>query len=44
MRCKQKYPERSCKDCTKYPCFEGIFICRSNFAALGCTYYKDGTI
>lgn len=35
-----KYPNRNCKDCKKYPCFEGIDKCRSNFASCGCIYWK----
>lgn len=37
---KLKYPERSCKDCKKYPCFEGIKNCVSDFAKYGCTLYS----
>ena len=38
---KLKYPERSCKDCRKYPCFSGIENCKSDFAKYGCTYYSE---
>lgn len=37
---KLKYPERSCKNCKKYPCFEGIGNCASDFAKYGCTLYS----
>lgn len=36
---KLKYPNRSCKDCKKYPCFEGINNCKSDFAKYGCVSY-----
>lgn len=36
-----KFPERSCKSCRKYPCFEGIKKCSSDFAKYGCTYYSE---
>ena len=39
---KLKFPNRKCKQCQKYPCFPEIDKCLSNFAAYGCTYYKDG--
>lgn len=38
---KYKYPSRTCSNCLKYPCFEGIKKCNSNFAAYGCTYYLE---
>lgn len=38
---KYKYPNRSCKDCGKYPCFKGIQICVSDFAKYGCIYYRN---
>lgn len=38
---KLKFPKRKCKECQKYPCFKGIEICLSNFAAYGCTHYKE---
>ena len=31
----------SCSKCKKYPCFEGIDNCKSNFASLGCIYYNE---
>ncbi len=38
---KLKYPNRSCKDCIKRPCFKGFNLCVSDFAKYGCIYYKD---
>lgn len=38
---KYKYPNRNCKECRLYPCFEGIDKCVSNFAAYGCVEYKE---
>ena len=38
---KLKFPSRKCKYCGRYPCFQGIEKCSSNFAAYGCTYYKE---
>lgn len=40
---KLKYPERSCKNCKKYPCFSGITNCKSDFAKYGCNYYSEKT-
>lgn len=36
-----KHPERTCKNCIKYPCFKGIenFVC--DMAKYGCIEYKD---
>lgn len=39
---KLKFPNRSCKECKKYPCFEGINKCLSNFAAMGCKLWSNG--
>ena len=36
---KYKFPTRSCKECRKYPCFQGIERCISDFAKYGCIYY-----
>lgn len=37
-----KHPERNCKDCIYYPCFEGQDVATScNFAKYGCIKYKD---
>lgn len=38
---KYKYPERTCKDCLKYPCFRGIENSVCDFAKYGCVQYKD---
>lgn len=38
---KLKFPNRSCQKCQKYPCFPEISKCSSDFAAYGCTYYKE---
>lgn len=35
-----KFPNRTCKECNKYPCFEGIDKCISDFAKYGCVYYS----
>lgn len=36
-----KHPERTCKECVKYPCFKGIenFVC--DFAKYGCRKYVE---
>ena len=39
---KIKYPNRTCQECAKYPCFEGIEKCRSNFAKYGCKIWMLG--
>lgn len=41
---KLKFPDRSCQKCQKYPCFPEITKCSSDFAAYGCTYYKEPRI
>jgi len=38
---KLKFPKRSCSMCNKYPCFDGIKKCKSDFAKYGCTYYRE---
>lgn len=38
---KLKFPDRTCKSCKKYPCFEGITKCSSDFAKYGCIYYSN---
>jgi len=38
---KLKFPNRTCKKCRKYPCFDGISKCLSDFAKHGCTYYSE---
>lgn len=37
---KYQFPNRTCIDCKKYPCFQGIQNCVCNFAAYGCKYYQ----
>lgn len=39
---KLKFPDRSCKKCKRYPCFEGINNCVCDFASYGCNIYSDG--
>ena len=36
-----KFPNRTCKDCTRYPCFEGINNLSCDFAKYGCRKYID---
>ena len=36
-----KHPERTCKDCVRYPCFEGIENMTCDFAKYGCRKYVD---
>lgn len=37
---KYKHPERTCKKCKKYPCFDGqVEYCRCDFAKYGCLRY-----
>lgn len=38
---KLTYPNRTCKTCRKYPCFEGFDKCVSDFARYGCIYYSE---
>lgn len=38
---KLKYPDRACVTCRKYPCFDGITKCSSDFAKYGCIYYSE---
>lgn len=38
---KIKHPKRECKTCRRYPCFEGIQKCASDFAKYGCIYYAE---
>lgn len=35
-----KFPERSCKDCLLYPCFNGIEKRACDFAKYGCIQFK----
>lgn len=41
---KLKYPDRSCLECRKYPCFPGINKCKSDFAKYGCNFYSEPII
>lgn len=36
---KIKFPDRSCKECKKYPCMSNFEIFRSDFAKYGCKNY-----
>lgn len=38
---KYKFPDRTCKDCINYPCFEGIKNMKCDFAKYGCRKYKS---
>lgn len=38
---KYQYPERTCKQCSKYPCFRGQENRISDYAKYGCVDYKD---
>lgn len=40
---KLKYPDRSCKECAKYPCFDGIDKCKSDFSKFGCKLWSNGS-
>lgn len=35
-----KASHRTCKQCKKYPCFEGIDKCSCDFAKYGCIYFS----
>lgn len=35
-----KFPERTCKECLKYPCFVGIKNVKSDLAKFGCIYFR----
>lgn len=37
---KYKYPNRSCQECRKNPCFNGIQNLNFDFAKYGCSEYK----
>lgn len=41
---KYKHPERTCKECAKYPCFRDIEKSVCDFAKYGCVTYIDGKI
>ena len=34
-----KFPDRTCKDCLKYPCLDGMDKLFCDLAAYGCKYY-----
>lgn len=36
-----KFPNRTCKECKKYPCFKGIEKMSCDYAKYGCKEYKD---
>lgn len=36
---KYKHLDRTCKECKRFPCFEGIGICKCDFAKYGCRLY-----
>lgn len=38
---KYQHPERTCKDCKKYPCFRGMENRRCDYAKYGCVNYRD---
>lgn len=38
---KLKYPDRTCKECSKYPCFVGMTKCLSDFAKYGCFLWSN---
>lgn|GEM_PF-3358979 len=38
-----KYPERTCKNCKKYPCFKGFDFINLDFAKYGCLNYEAGS-
>lgn len=38
---KLKFPERSCSECKRNPCFSGIENCKCDFAKYGCKLYSN---
>lgn len=38
-----KYPEKTCKNCKKYPCFKGFDFINLDFAKYGCLNYEAGS-
>ena len=38
---KYKHPERTCKKCSKYPCFKGIENSLCDFAKYGCIEWEE---
>lgn len=40
---KLKYPERTCKECKRYPCRNGLDNLRADLSKYGCSLYSDGS-
>ena len=38
---KYRHPERTCKNCSKYPCFRGQKEMKCDYAKYGCKSYKE---
>lgn len=38
---KYKHPERTCKDCEKYPCMKGMDSFKCDFAKYGCREFEN---
>ena len=38
---KLNFPERSCEECSHYPCILGQKECIADFAKYGCSEYKS---
>lgn len=38
---RYQHPERTCKECAKYPCFTGQEGMACDYAKYGCRKYKD---
>jgi len=38
---KYKYLDRTCTKCKRFPCFEGIEVCKCDFAKYGCRLYLE---
>lgn len=38
---RYKYPNRSCSNCSKYPCFLRMDNLHFDFAKYGCSEYKE---
>lgn len=38
-----KYPERTCLQCKKHPCFKGFDFVNIDFAKYGCENFIDGS-
>lgn len=39
-----KFPERSCKECSKFPCLADLSKCKCDFAKYGCLDYDKKEI